>query len=69
MNYQEFDAWYTEDHVPILLECPEWLGTRRFEPIEAHPGNYNRLALHYLKTPEALNSPAGAEARTYALER
>jgi hypothetical protein len=60
----EFDAWYTEDHVPILLECPEWLGTRRFEIIEAHPGDYNRLALHYLTTPEALNSPARAKART-----
>lgn len=59
----EFDDWYTQDHVPILLECPEWLGTRRFEIIEAHPGTYNRLALHYLTTSEALNSSARAKAR------
>ena len=59
----EFDAWYTQDHVPILLECPEWLGTRRFEIIDAHPGNFNRLALHYLTSAEALDSPARAKAR------
>jgi hypothetical protein len=60
----EFDNWYTQDHVPILLECPDWLGTRRFEIIDGHPQNFNRLALHYLISADALESPARAKART-----
>ncbi len=26
---EEFDDWYTQDHVPLLLGCPDWLGCRR----------------------------------------
>jgi hypothetical protein len=60
----EFDAWYSQDHVPILLECSDWIGTRRFEVIDGDPQKYNRMALHYLKTISALDSPARAKART-----
>ncbi len=59
----EFDAWYSQDHVPILLECPDWIGIRRFEVIDSDPLQFNRMALHYLKTASALDSPARAKAR------
>jgi hypothetical protein len=60
----EFDAWYAQDHVPVLLECSDWLGTRRFEIVDGDPQPFNRLAIHYIKTPLALESPARAKART-----
>lgn len=60
----DFDGWYSEDHVPVLLECSDWVGTRRFEVIDGAPQTFNRMALHYLKTNKALESPARAKART-----
>jgi hypothetical protein len=62
----EFDAWYEEDHVSTLLESPDWLACRRFDIVDGSPGSYNRLALHYLASEEALESPARAKARRSA---
>lgn len=59
----DFDAWYEQDHVPLLLKCEDWLMCRRFRVTDGAPGNYNRLALHYLKDVRALESPQRAEAR------
>ncbi|MGI4876695.1 MAG: hypothetical protein ACRYG4_04345, partial [Janthinobacterium lividum] len=59
----EFDAWYDEDHVPTLLESPDWLGCRRFEIVAGGPDPFNRLALHYLANARALESDARAKAR------
>ncbi|MBS0233420.1 MAG: hypothetical protein JSR99_08025 [Proteobacteria bacterium] len=59
----EFDSWYDEDHVPILLEDKRWLGVRRFEIYDGEPGRYNRLALHYLSDREVLESDARKRAR------
>lgn len=59
----EFDAWYTEDHVPLLLRCKDWLHVRRFNVVDGSPNKWNRLALHYLVTPDALDSSERAEAR------
>lgn len=59
----EFDHWMAEDHVPTLLKCEHWLGTRRFAMNMGEPVRYNRLAIHYLAGPEALASPERAEAR------
>lgn len=60
---EEFDAWYDEDHVPTLLESPDWLGCRRFALDVAHPHSFNRLALHYLADEKALQSSAREKAR------
>ncbi|MBM9594453.1 DUF4286 family protein [Roseitranquillus sediminis] len=60
---EEFDHWYEEDHVPTLMECEEWLACRRFALEVADPGQFNRLALHYLASPLALESNARAKAR------
>ncbi|AXC50540.1 hypothetical protein DRW48_13385 [Paracoccus suum] len=59
----DFDAWYDQDHLPALLENPDWLACRRFSLEVAHPQPFNRLALHYLATDEALDSPAREKAR------
>ena len=59
----EFDSWYAEDHVPLLLEDPRWIGTRRFDVLDGSPHGYNRLALHYLADRLVLDSDARAKAR------
>lgn len=59
----DFDQWYVEDHLPILLECPDWLAVRRFAITNGEPGRYNRLALHYLASADALVSPERERAR------
>lgn len=58
-----FDAWYEQDHIPLLMDCPDWLMVRRFKVRDGEPGNFNRLALHYLADTSALDSPARAAAR------
>lgn len=58
-----FDAWYVEDHIPILLECKDWLAVRRFAVTNGEPGTYNRLAIHYLNSDAALSSPERERAR------
>ncbi|MGI6855881.1 hypothetical protein [Mesorhizobium sp. 1B3] len=58
-----FDGWYERDHVPILMECEEWLACRRFDLVSSHPNPHNRLALHYLSSERALRSEARQRAR------
>lgn len=60
----EFDNWYVEDHIPILLECPDWLAVRRFAITDGEPHAFNRLAIHYLQSEAALTSPQRERART-----
>ncbi len=60
---QEFDDWYDQDHVPILLECADWWAVRRFDLRIADPNSFNRLALHYLGNASALESAERQRAR------
>lgn len=62
----EFDDWYTQDHVPTLLEEPAWLGCRRYRIVSGDPGLFTHLAIHHLTSAEALQSPARARARASA---
>lgn len=59
----EFNAWYTEEHVKLLLEEPAWLGCRRYEIVDGTPANFTHVALHHLASQEALDSPARVGAR------
>lgn len=59
----DFNAWYTEDHVPKLLVEPQWLGVRRYEIVDGTPHNYTHIALHHLSSVDAMNSPHRAAAR------
>jgi hypothetical protein len=58
-----FDAWISEDHIPMLMKNPDWLGVRRFALSVADPVPFNRLAIHYLADPAAMASPERAAAR------
>lgn len=60
---EDFDAWMTQDHIPILLQNKDWLGVRRFELSVAEPQRFTRLAIHYLASLDALKSPERTKAR------
>jgi|TARA_A100001391_G_scaffold117764_1_gene79800 hypothetical protein len=59
----DFDAWMTDDHLPILMENKDWMAVRRFELSVAEPTPFNRLAIHYLAGDEVLSSPERERAR------
>jgi hypothetical protein len=59
----EFNDWYGRDHTPLLLECADWLGVRRFRIEDGEPAGWTHLTLHYLSHLRALESPARARAR------
>jgi len=60
----EFDAWYTEEHLAILLRCPYWPMCRRFKVIDPGPDSPTHLALHYLTDLRALESDERTRARS-----
>lgn len=59
----EFDAWNEQDHVPLLMQCPDWLQVRRFEVLNGEPEGFTRLTLHYLRDKSALQSKEREAAR------
>jgi len=59
----EFNAWYEQEHIPILLRCPEWRMTRRFKIIEGAPERWTHVAVHYLSDLKAMESQARRQAR------
>lgn len=59
----EFNDWYEKDHIPVLLECEDWLMVRRLRIVEGDPENWTHLALHYLADTGALASPERERAR------
>lgn len=59
----DFNSWYEQDHIPILLKCPDWRMVRRFEITDGEPERWTHLALHYLNDLKALESPERQEAR------
>lgn len=52
---EEFNRWYTEEHLPERLACPGFLSARRFVAVEGEP---KYLALYDLESPEVLQSEA-----------
>jgi hypothetical protein len=60
---KDFNDWYEQDHIPILLKCPDWRMVRRFDITDGEPETWTHLALHYLNDAAALESPERAEAR------
>jgi hypothetical protein len=59
----DFDAWYDQDHVPILMQQKDWIAVRRFDIVDGEPESFNRLALHYLADAAALDRPEQRLAR------
>ncbi|MEE8332386.1 MAG: hypothetical protein V3R85_00955 [Alphaproteobacteria bacterium] len=63
----EFNRWYNEEHVPMLLKCKDWLRVRRFDIYEGEPQPWTHLSLHYLADMSAFDSPEREAARTTEL--
>ena len=59
----EFDAWYEEEHLGIMLRCRWWAMCRRFRVVTSNPNAPTDLALHYLTDVRALSSPERDEAK------
>ena len=57
----EFNAWYDEEHIPLLKMVPGVLCARRFKS-EAGPRRY--IAVYHLSAPEVQASEAWAKAIT-----
>lgn len=60
---KEFNDWYDDEHVPLLLKCDDWLMCRRFEIEDGEPQPWTHLALHYIADLAALDSPEIEAAR------
>lgn len=60
----EFEGWYAEEHVPLLMKVPGWLRVRRYRvrPGSAGPP-WTHLALHEITGVDALDAPERAAAR------
>lgn len=61
---EEFNNWYEQEHVRMLLDCASWLACRRFVIVGQHPRGWTHLALHYLADARALRSPERTAARS-----
>ena len=57
----EFNAWYNEEHIPLLRTVPGMLCARRFKTVSG-PRKY--IAVYHLSGPEVQASEAWAKAIT-----
>ena len=57
-SQDDLAAWYTEEHIPMLLEVPGWRRIRRFRLVRSMdaPGP-DFLSVHELAGPEVLEDP------------
>jgi hypothetical protein len=55
---EDLAAWYTQEHIPMLLAVPGWRRVRRFRLARAMDGSApDFLSLHELAGPEVLEEP------------
>ncbi|UOK73307.1 DUF4286 family protein [Ancylobacter polymorphus] len=59
--HEEFNAWYDQEHMPMIFECREWLRTMRYRVEGSTKATH--LALHYIQDPSAFDSPPLKAAR------
>ncbi|HEY4276992.1 MAG TPA: hypothetical protein VGM91_02160 [Conexibacter sp.] len=63
-DVDEFEGWYEEEHVPLLMQVPGWLRVRRYRVRPGFDGApWTHLALHEVRDVEALSRPERAAAR------
>jgi hypothetical protein len=61
----DFEAWYAEEHVPLLMEADGWLRVRRYRVLPGHDGPpWTHLALHELRDADVMDAPERERART-----
>ncbi len=57
-NEDDLAAWYTREHIPMLLEVPGWRRIRRFRLVRSLDGpGPDFLSVHELAGPEVLEDP------------
>ena len=54
-NEDDFNSWYTEEHIPALLKVPGVLSARRFKSSE---GTHRYVAIYHLTQPEITKTDA-----------
>lgn len=59
----DIEAWYREEHIPLLMEEPLWRAAVSYRVVHGEPAHLTHLTLHYLESAEALKSPARQRAR------
>jgi len=64
---EEFNKWYSEVHVPQMVEIPGVLSGTRYAAIRTQPGQLKYLTIYELESEEAIDSiqasPEMEEAR------
>jgi hypothetical protein len=63
-DVDEFEDWYSGEHVPLLLEADDWLRVHRYRVVDGEGGPWTHLALHELTSLEVMDSPERARARS-----
>lgn len=51
----DLDAWYTDEHIPLLMAVPGWRRVRRFRLVTGNGPDY--LSLHEVDGAEVLDQP------------
>ncbi|MBO0730067.1 MAG: hypothetical protein J2P57_12465 [Acidimicrobiaceae bacterium] len=59
---EEFHRWYTEEHIPMLMEVPGWLRVRRYHLADG--GGLPFVAVHDLASEDVLDHPGHLKARS-----
>lgn len=54
-NEDDFNSWYTEEHIPALLKVPGVLSARRYKSSE---GTHRYVAIYHLTQPEITKTDA-----------
>ena len=56
----DFNSWYDEEHIPMLMAVPGWNAIQRYRQVDGTGPAF--LALHYLDSIATLSEPAHKEA-------
>lgn len=74
--WNEFEAWYATEHLPIMLSEPLWAGCQIYRCLDSDrsggaPGqeaqeSWTHVAFHSLRSEDAMQSPARERARATA---
>jgi hypothetical protein len=62
-HWAEFDAWYVEEHLPMLLAIPGWRRARRYRLTTLDGPPWHHVTLHEVAELAAFSSPELERAR------
>lgn len=59
----EFEDWYRNEHMGMLLACPDWRMVRMMAVVARDPDPFTHMMLHHVRRPDILDAPEIREAR------